>query len=382
MNDLDTPLARKVKKPGLLARLPKVSFPVAVASLFLLFGSLLAGLLIFDDPLGGEPRASVAITASPAQTTAHKPDDAHARPASPDEPQKPAGQVVTIIDGLSGKRTEVQVAVNKPADATDPQSLNEKTRHGEIPRISSNGTKPLDAFASRVEAASPNRPRIAIMVGGLGISAQATADAISRLPSSVTFGFAPYGNDLERMVAHAREKQHEIILQLPMEPFDYPDNDPGPQTLLTTLQGSQNIDRLHWFMSRFSGYVGIANYMGARFTANQPAMTPVVEEVGKRGLLWFDDGSSPRSLASQLVAAAGGAFVKADMVIDQVATPADIDGALASLEAIARERGNAIGVATALPVSINKLAGWIKLLDSRGFTVVPVTALTNRSKPS
>ena len=34
------------------------------------------------------------------------------------------------------------------------------------------------------------------------------------------------------MVARAREAGHEVLLEVPMEPFDYPDNDPGPQTLL------------------------------------------------------------------------------------------------------------------------------------------------------
>ena len=58
------------------------------------------------------------------------------------------------------------------------------------------------------------------------------------------------------LVARARGEGHEVLLQVPMEPFDYPDNDPGPQTLLTSLDAGQNIDRLHWLMSRFQGYVG------------------------------------------------------------------------------------------------------------------------------
>ena len=77
-----------------------------------------------------------------------------------------------------------------------------------------------------------------------------------------------------------------------MEPFDYPDNDPGPQTLLTSLDAGQNLDRLQWFMSRLQGYVGIANYMGARFTASEQALSPVLRETAKRGLIYFDDGSS------------------------------------------------------------------------------------------
>ena len=54
------------------------------------------------------------------------------------------------------------------------------------------------------------------------------------------------------------------LAQVPMEPYDYPDNDPGPQTLLTSLGAEQNVDRLHWHLSRFQGYVGIANFMSLR----------------------------------------------------------------------------------------------------------------------
>ena len=84
-----------------------------------------------------------------------------------------------------------------------------------------------------------------------------------------------------------------------MEPFDYPDNDPGPQTLLTSLGADQNIDRLHWHMSRFQGYVGLANFMGARFCLRATAMQPIISEAAKRGLVYLDDGSAPRSVAGR-----------------------------------------------------------------------------------
>ena len=112
-----------------------------------------------------------------------------------------------------------------------------------------------------------------MIVGGLGISASGTADALAKLPASVTFALTPYGADLEKLAERARSEQHEILLQVPMEPFDYPDNDPGPQTLLASLSSEQNLDRLHWLMSRFQGYVGLINYMGARFTVSKQGLT-------------------------------------------------------------------------------------------------------------
>ena len=167
-----------------------------------------------------------------------------------------------------------------------------------------------------------------------------------------------------------------------MEPFDYPDNDPGPQTLLTSLDVAQNVDRLHWLMSRFQGYVGIANFMGARFTSSEQALAPVLKEAAKRGLIYVDDGSSARSLASQVAGANNLAFAKADVVLDTIPTAADVDRALNRLEAIARDRGVAVGSANALPVSIERIAKWAKAAESRGVLLVPITAVIARAKSS
>src|SRR5262249_43328372 len=146
-------------------------------------------------------------------------------------------------------------------------------------------------------------PRIAIVVSGLGIGADATNEALGKLPGAVSLAFVPYDGNLAEFAARARSTGHEILLQVPMEPFDYPDNDPGPQTLLTSLDAAANIDRLQWAMSRLQGYVGIVNFMGGRFTAAETALAPVLREAGKRGLLYFDDGSSQRSLAGQIAGA-------------------------------------------------------------------------------
>ena len=206
--------------------------------------------------------------------------------------------------------------------------------------------------------------------------------AIRKLPGPVTLSFGPYGGDLERQVARARDGGHEVLLQAPMEPFDYPDNDPGPQTLLTSLDAAQNLDRLQWLMSRFQGYVGITNAMGGRFTASEQALAPVLREATKRGLIYVDDGASTRSLASQIAGANNLAFAKADLMVDAVPSAADVDRALGRLEAMARDRGIAVGMASALPVSIERIARWAKAAESRGVLLVPISAAVAKAKSS
>lgn len=383
VEDLSKPLGM-VREAARGVRLPRIgALPVVTAAL----GAAVAGIVVWaalvDDPLGGEPRARVPISGTAPEP--RKPAGGEtALPGTGPAPvaeAPPGGPTVTVIDGMSGKTQ--QVSVGQPAGSGADPRLIERSRHGSIPKIAADGARPADVYArpGRVQGAvKPNVPRIAIVVGGLGISASGTSEAIAKLPGEVTLAFAPYGADLDRVVARARGDGHEIVLQVPMEPFDYPENDPGPQTLLTGLTAEQNVDRLHWFLSRFGGYVGVANYMGARFTSTEGAISPLLREITRRGLIFLDDGSSPRSAARELAGGLGTSFALADIVLDTVPSPAEVDAALARLERVASERGVAVGFATGLPVSLERIARWAKDAEGRGYTLVPISAVASRAR--
>jgi polysaccharide deacetylase 2 family uncharacterized protein YibQ len=122
--------------------------------------------------------------------------------------------------------------------------------------------------------------------------------------------------------------------------------------------------------------------MGNRFTASERALTPVLYEITKRGLIYLDDGASPRSLASQIAGSNSIPFAKAEVLIDAVATPGHIDRALNRLEALARERGYVVGIAAASPAVIDRIAQWAKGADGRGIVLVPISVVANKPKPS
>src|SRR5581483_4454150 len=227
------------------------------------------------------------------------------------------------------------------------EDLVEKSSYGPLPRVGADGTRPLDAYA-RPAAAAGSLARIAIVIGGLGLNAAGDKAAISGLPGAVTLALAPYGDRLASLVAQARGTGHEILLQVPLEPFGYPAVDPGPKTLTTSASPAENLDRLHWLMSRLTTYVGVVNYMGARFTSEADRMAPLLAEVQKRGLLYLDDGSSGRSVAG---AAPGAPFLRADVVLDADTDPAAIDARLADLVAAARAKGSAIATGSAFPAT-------------------------------
>lgn len=401
-DDLNTPLG--------LAKLKRKQWPFSGPQM--LAGAMTGcGLVvvcwavIVTDPLGGEPTAVVSAK-QPGDTQAKSDtpggDKQHNRYDGPnagavaDAAAKaaippPGSKTVTIIDGSSGQRQDIVIPGNSSSagesgtsKSTIDQKMLETTRHGAVPKIAADGTRPSAAYAKprQLPANRKDAPRIAIVIGGVGISASGTADAFSKLPAPVTFALAPYAADLDKLAERARGENHELLLQVPMEPFDYPDNDPGPQTLLTTLTGGQNVDRLQWLMSRMRGYVGITSYMGAKFTSQEQSLSPILRETSKRGLIYVEDGSSKRSVASQVAGSHSLPFAKTDVVIDATPTAAEIERALARLEMLARDNGSAVGFANAQPGTIARIADWAKAVETRGFVLVPVTMVAIKPKSS
>ncbi|VIO67367.1 divergent polysaccharide deacetylase family protein [Bradyrhizobium ivorense] len=395
-DELSTPLGQKTASKRRRIRLPFT----AMQALAVLLGLVLvafAGVALFNNnPLGGEPVAHIALRKTPPATEDKHAPAGQAEPAAKSAAKPPAvagdSRTVTIIDGSSGKRQDVVIGAGDAADKADggdapaammtgiDQRLLEKSRYGMIPVVA-DGLKPFTVYAADADRAKAARmPVVAVVVAGLGVGAAKTTDAIMKLPPAVTLAFTPYGADPGKLAERARAQRHEILLQIPMEPFDYPDNDPGPQTLLTTLSGEQNLDRFYWHLSRLQGYAGIANFMGARFTASDAVMQPIVRDAAKRGLGYFDDGSTPRSVAQTAAAGQSMPFAKADFTIDAVPTSVEIDRTLVKLETLAKERGTAVGVASALPVSIERLGAWVKTLDAKGIMLVPLTTAMLKSK--
>jgi polysaccharide deacetylase 2 family uncharacterized protein YibQ len=362
--------------------------------------------MITGDRNGGEPFAIARIEQEKVLTAAPAPLGPAAKSPPRDEPTAAIPQASNKLSAAEMERSSgVKVTRGGGADspnalvikvpdptglvhlkpAPDPR-LVEKSRYGMLPRVGADGARPADVYARPISISpklKAGAPRIAIFVGGIGVSRAATQEAIDKLPGAVTLAFAPYGAELEAQAARARESGHEILLQVPMEPFASGDNDPGPHTLHTDRSPEAIVDDLHWLMTRFPGYAGMTNFLGGRFTSDETALAPVLRETKERGLFYIDDATSPRSIADTIASRVDVPFARADIVLDADKTPESIDAALSRLEALARKNGLAIGSATGLPLSVEHIARFARTLEERGVTLVPVSAAAaGKARPS
>lgn len=241
---------------------------------------------------------------------------------------------------------------------------------GPLPIIAADGRTPFQAYARPFK--DGNKPRVAVVVGGLGLNAVSTRAAIEILPPEVTLSFVPYADGLQGWVDLARASGHEVMLELPMEPLDYPDNDPGPQTLMASGSPQDTTRKLEWLLSRTTGYFAVTNYLGGKFITSDKAMTGLMSALRNRGLGFLDDGSARNRSGG------GAPRASATSVIDEQLSSEAIDKQLNQLEAQALQRGQALGAGFAYPVTVEAVARWARGLANRGYQLAPASALARK----
>ncbi|CDX25363.1 conserved hypothetical protein [Mesorhizobium sp. ORS 3324] len=325
------------------------------------------------------PKVTVAPTSAPAP-----PAPAAVATASPNAstPMKSGGAQIIHVQTEEGDgppkagiviRDPSTLGQNLKVAHIPDRTLIETSDSGPLPIRSADGRRPFDVYARPWSGA--RGARVAIVIGGLAVSQTGTQAAIAKLPAEVTLAFAPQGNSIDRWMKAARQGGHEIVMQIPLEPFDYPNINPGRNTLTVAASPDENLKSLHWALSRTTNYTGVMNYMGARFSADANAMGPFMAELGKRGLAYVDDGSSARSLAPDLALKDGVPFVAGDMAIDAVQDRGEILKKLDSLEATARAKGTAVGIGSAFDITVDTVASWVAEAKKRGIEIVPISAV-------
>ncbi len=260
--------------------------------------------------------------------------------------------------------------------APDPD-LVENSPKGPLPIVGRDGREAWRVYARPFDQLD-KRPRISVVLYGLGTSGAATRAAIQGLPGVITLAFSPYADGLGNWIASARAAGHEILLMVPMEPRNYPDFDPGPQALLTSLTGPENTKRLEWILGRGVGYVGVTDFMGSRFTNSTQHMRALFRDLKKRGLMFLESRVSSRAISGEIAAASNVPFASSALYIDSHASRPAIDGQLAEAERLAKSLGAVAIMGFLYPVTLERIAKWAATVEKRGIVLAPVSAIAKR----
>jgi polysaccharide deacetylase 2 family uncharacterized protein YibQ len=320
---------------------------------------------------------------APPQASAPPPGGTEASPApveaSPPPPPTSAitGLITPSVPADAFARLPELAAGEKPLVAQADPALLEKTPSGSLPKAGPGGRLPLQAYARPVNP-NDDRPRIAVIVKGVGLAPATTDAAIRRLPGAVTLALDPNGHDLDAVAMAARSAGHEVLMTLPLASETFPIRDPGPFALPIVQTPAENLARLRTIMGAASGYVGLLSHMGGTLLGRDDQIRPILLELKNRGLMFVDGGGTAKSLAPAIATEIGLPRAIVKIVLDEDPSRAAIDAKLAEAEKLARSSAATVAIASAYPVTLERLGRWAATLDGKQLSLMPITALADR----
>ena len=247
-------------------------------------------------------------------------------------------------------------------------------------------SSPAPATPSRAPAAPKPRdprpappapvsaPRVAVIVDDLG-ARRDVFDPLRDIRRPLTVAILP-GLPLSQWTAReAAQAGMEVILDLPMEPYRFPEVDPGPGALLMAMGPQELQAQVGAHLASVPGAVGVTNHMGSRMTEDRARMRTVLEVLAGRRLFLVDGLASNLSVAYDEAKALGLRAGRRQIVVDHAAGEAGDRVRWDEVAWWAERRGEVIVIAHGHPLTARLLREYVPRWEARGMRLVPVSQL-------
>ena len=219
--------------------------------------------------------------------------------------------------------------------------------------------------------------RIAIVIDDFGYQDQALIRAFCDLPQPITFSIFPGERHTAWTARRATEKNHGVMVHLPMEPVGYPEHNPGPDAIFVDDAPEKIAALTQNALAAVPHARGMNNHMGSRVTQNATAMKVVLQIVKQRDFFFVDSRTSPRSVAYAIAREMGIRSGRGALFLDLAADEGAIAKQLYALAARARQEGAAIGIGHAKRETLRALQRVLPALEEQGFAFVLAEELAN-----
>ncbi len=223
-------------------------------------------------------------------------------------------------------------------------------------------------------APKSDRMQLAIVIDDLGRSLK-NAARFAALPLPLTFAIFPKLRNSREVASYFTARHCDIILHVPMEPRDYPHQDPGPGALFMSMSEDQIEQEFIDDLEFLPGIIGVNNHMGSRLTADPQKMTLVMNVLKGRNLFFLDSRTIASSIAYRKATAAGIPALQRDVFLDNERDVAKIIEQFRVLVEIARIKKSAIGIGHPYPETLMALTRFSKIAESAGVEIVAVRKL-------
>jgi len=216
--------------------------------------------------------------------------------------------------------------------------------------------------------------RVAIIIDDLGYNLQAARRFIE-MEAPLSFAILPQIVYSKQIADLVHEHGREAILHLPMEPLDYPETNPGPGAILSSMTQQEIIDTLNRDLVSVPQVIGINNHMGSKLTTDAPAMETVMHYLKNHELFFIDSLTVPGTVAYATARKIGLKTARRTIFLDNKDDAEAISRNIMILAEKAKKVDGLIAIAHPHLKTYKALKETLPILENDGIRIVPISEL-------
>lgn len=236
-------------------------------------------------------------------------------------------------------------------------------------------TVPVKRIAPLKKAVPGSAGKIAFILDDWGYSTR-NCKYLQEIKAPIAVAILPNLKHTNDVVACAGAANKNIMLHLPLEPYQNKDKYPDNYLITTTMKPSLVVQILEDSLNKMPSVEGVNNHMGSKATEDAPLMKLIFKRLKKRNLFFVDSMTSPHhSVCGELASQAKLPFAARDVFLDNINTRPEIEKQIASLAQKARKKGYAIAIGHDRTLTLQVIQEQIPVLEAQGFTIVSIKDL-------
>jgi len=253
------------------------------------------------------------------------------------------------------------------------QRLSPVERQAPSPVVRSSVIKPPEGQAKAPVAPPAEKPKhhhgsIVLILDDVGFEHQPIDEAM-RIDPNVNFSILPNGSEARTFAERLNARGFELLCHLPMEPIDYPKQQPGANAIFTSMSDAEIAATTRRNVESVPNARGVNNHMGSRATLDSRVMRDVLKALPK-DLYFIDSKTSGGSIAGRMAKEMNIPTASRNVFLDDVQSERAVRRQVEMLSSIAEERGVAVGIGHPYAVTIRVLNELAPSLRARGFRFV------------
>ena len=359
----------KKKSPNFFHELKKMVLGITILVAICLTAAMLVDIFVKNNQPGAQKK-QIAEKASPeAQPQIPVPPRQKALPPERKNPSAAEPKIISKAQGLkekehsSGRRSMTGTSVPQKGSAIVYEVYDDVTPH-----------PPKKVVPPKKDDVVP---RIAIIIDDIGYDKN-LAMGLLDIDKNITFAILPFSPAGAQLAHSLSAKGAELMLHLPMEPTQYPEVNPGPGALLSSMSPDELLTQLRKDIRAVPGTVGANNHMGSKLTADSDKMNQIFTVLKQKNMFFVDSRTSVESKGEQSARMFQLKFSHRDVFLDNFQDVEYISGQIEKLIKQAKDHGSAIGIGhphqatlDALKRELPKIRKKVRLVPASKLVEVP-----------